>query len=125
MSKSILVVEDYLETIALFHDLLANEGFQVNLAETGEKALEMMRKHDFDLVLLDIMLPRVDGFSVCRMIKKPKPGKKAPIVIVVTALDIPDIGQKATEAGADEVILKPFDAAELLRLVNKYLCPPA
>jgi len=120
MSKSILIVEDYPETAEMLRTILEAEGYSISLAETGEKALEKVAEKRYDLILLDIMLPRIDGFEVCRRIKADPKTQSIP-VIAVTAFDVQDIVKKCTAAGADDVILKPFDVAKLLETIKKYL----
>ena len=118
MAKSILVVEDYPETLKLFEQVLATEGFSVRAVETGEKALDALAVKKFDLVLLDVMLPRIDGMEVCRRIKIAN--KKLPVV-AVTAFDVPDIVTRCKNAGFDDVVMKPFEPERLIDVVNKHL----
>lgn len=119
MGKSILAVEDYPETLELMKSIFQQEGYEVRTATTGEEALEEIAKHQFNLVLLDIMLPRIDGFDVCRRIKSSPKTKNLP-VIAVTAFDVPDIVNKCKLAGVDEVILKPFDPVNLVEMIKRY-----
>jgi len=118
MAKSILVVEDYPETLKLFEQILTGEGFSVKAVETGEKALDAIAHKKFDLVVLDVMLPRIDGMEVCRRIKLAH--KDLP-VIAATAFDVPDIISRCKSAGFDEVIMKPFEPDRLIAAVNKHL----
>jgi len=120
MSKSILIVEDFPETLKLLVSILERAGYEVRTAETGEEALESLSANKFDLVLLDIMLPRVDGFEVCRRIKSDPKTQEIPVV-ALTAFDVPDIVSKCAAAGTDDVILKPFDVDNLLKVIKKYL----
>ena len=108
------------DSAELMKDMLEMEGFNVEVAGTGEEALEKVSKHTFDGVVLDIMLPRVDGFEVCRRIKSNPTTAKMP-VICVTAFSVPDIKQKTKRVGAEEVILKPFEPADLLAAIRKYV----
>lgn len=118
MAKSVLIIEDYPETLDLLKALFVNEGYDVKIAVTGEAALEIAARDAFDVIILDIMLPRIDGFEVCRRIKANSKTKNIPVV-VVTAFDVPDIVKRCTAAGADEVVLKPFDPADLVSRVKK------
>jgi len=120
-SKSVLIVEDYPETLEMLRQILGAEGYQIKVAETGEKALQLFEHDDIDLVVLDIMLPRIDGFEVCRRIKNSQKGERIPVVVVVTAFDVPDIVKKCIAAGANDVILKPFDVLSLTQMMKKYL----
>ena len=120
MNKSILVVEDFPETLKLLSTILEQAGYEVKTAETGEDALEILSVNKFDLIVLDIMLPRVDGFEVCRRIKSDPKTQEIPVV-ALTAFDVPDIVSKCAAAGTDDVILKPFDVDNLLKVVKKHL----
>ncbi|MBU0502025.1 MAG: response regulator [bacterium] len=119
-AKSILVVEDYPETLELFKKLLEVEGYVVTPAASGEQALELVSHKSFDLIVLDIMLPRVDGFEVCRRTKADPKTKKIP-VIAVTAFDVPNIADRCQAVGANEVVLKPFEPGRLIAVLKKYL----
>ena len=120
MSKSILIIEDTLDTLELLRTLFEGEGYQVRTATTGEYALEALGKEKFEAVILDIMLPRIDGFEVLRRMKSNPKTRKIPI-IALTAFDVPRIVQKCREAGVDDTVLKPFDSTDLLARVNKVL----
>lgn len=120
MSKSILVVEDYPETLVMFQQIIETSGFEFKGVDTGEKALEAVANKEYSLILLDIMLPRVDGFEVARRIKANLKTKNIPIV-AVTAFDVPDIVDKCKAAGMDDVLLKPFEVDNLITIINKYL----
>lgn len=120
MAKSILIIEDYADTLKLLQVIFEKEGYEVRTAETGEQALEIISKRMFDLILLDIMLPRIDGFEVCRRIKSNPLTRNTP-VIAITAFDVPDIIKRCTAAGADDTLLKPFDRTDLLNMVKKHI----
>ncbi len=120
MPKTILIVEDTPETLALLKVLLESEAYGVVGAETGEDALRIIESEHIDLVILDIMLPRVDGFEVCRRIKSNPKNRGVP-VIAVTAFDVPNIVQMCKAAGADDVVLKPFDNQALLNKVKNLI----
>lgn len=120
MSSLILVVEDNRETLDALRALLDAEGFTVETSESGESAIEKVSMKKYDLVILDLMLPQVDGFEVCRRIKADARNKKTP-VLMLTAFDVPDIGKKSLEAGANDVALKPFEPDDLVARVKKLL----
>ncbi|MEA3493802.1 MAG: response regulator [Candidatus Margulisiibacteriota bacterium] len=120
MAKTLLLVEDMPESAELMKDMLEMEGYNVDVVGTGEEALERASNKEYDGMVLDIMLPRVDGFEVCRRIKaNPKTAKI--LVICVTAFSVPDIKQKTKKVGAEEVILKPFEPSDLLNAVRKHI----
>src|SRR3954465_6473740 len=88
---------------------LEDEGWQVEEAETGEEALEAFNRHPSDVVLIDIMLPGVDGFEVCRSVRRTS---DVPIVMVTARADTHDV-VAGLEAGADDYLTKPFAPKEL------------
>ncbi|MFA5183143.1 MAG: response regulator [Syntrophales bacterium] len=120
MPKAILVVEDYPETLVMDQQILESSGFEFKGVDTGEKALEAVANKEYSLILLDIMLPRVDGFEVARRIRANPKTKNIPI-IAVTAFDVPDIVEKCKAAGMNDVLLKPFEFNNLLTIINKHL----
>ena len=101
----ILIVEDNAEICGLLSDLLRNEGFAVSTAESGEKALEIFEKYGAKLVVLDIMLPGMDGFAVCRTIRE----KDNTPIISLSARDTREDKLSGLELGADDYMDKPCD----------------
>jgi two-component system, cell cycle response regulator len=120
MSKMLLIVEDNLGTLGVLKALFGAEGFEVETAESGERAIEKVSEKKYDLVILDLMLPQVDGFEVCRRIRADRMNAKTP-VIILTAFDVPNIVKKSTDAGANDVALKPFDNVDLVLRVKNLL----
>jgi two-component system, OmpR family, response regulator len=106
----ILVVEDELKMAGLLHRGLAEEGHAVDLAHTGDDAVWMAEAADYDAIVLDVMLPGIDGFEVCRRIREN--GVWAP-VLMLTALDGVEDRVAGLDAGADDYLPKPFSFAEL------------
>jgi DNA-binding response OmpR family regulator len=114
MSKErlkILLAEDDLNLGVLLVDYLETEGFDVKLCKDGELALKAFQGHSFDLCLLDIMMPKMDGFFLARGIRMKD--KKIP-VIFITAKSLKEDKLKGYGLGADDYITKPFDEEELL-----------
>ena len=114
MSKEklkILLAEDDLNLGMLLVDYLEIEGFEVKLCKDGELALKAFHTTSFDLCLLDIMMPKLDGFSLAKEIKAKD--KKIP-VIFITARSLKEDKLKGYDLGADDYITKPFDEEELL-----------
>jgi DNA-binding response OmpR family regulator len=107
----ILLAEDDLNLGALLSDHLASEGFEVQLCQNGEMALKAFRAGHFDLCLLDVMLPKMDGFSLARQIRALD--EKMPLIFI-TARSLKDDKLKGYGVGADDYITKPFDPEELL-----------
>ena len=107
----VLLVEDDLRMAAAVLRALRGEGMAVEVAPTGEAALAMARGTEFDAVLLDVMLPGIDGFEVCRRLRRA--GVWAP-VLMLTARDAVEDRVAGLDAGADDYVVKPFSLAELL-----------
>lgn len=115
MSKHIpliLIVDDDPYSRESAEALLMKEGYNLIFAENGFEAIELTRKHEPDLILLDIMMPQMDGFEVCCKIREDKTIAEVPIILV-TALDDKDSKITGLEAGADDFISKPYDRLEL------------
>ena len=116
MSK-ILIVEDDLSIQALLHDFIQEAGHSVTLASDGVEALAKYSEQDFDLVLLDIMLPKIDGYGVCEVIRQ----KSDVPVIMLTALDGEENQIRGLDLQADDYITKPFSMPVLLRKIAAVL----
>ena len=110
----ILIVEDNREIAELLRDFLRVENYTVSLAETGEKALSLYEKYGARLVVLDIMLPGIDGFEVCRKIREQE---NTPILIV-SAKDSKEDKLNGLILGADDYIEKPYDIDILLAKIS-------
>ena len=109
---TILIVDDQLTGRETLAALLGNQGYQLAFARDGAEALEQAMFLSPDLILLDVMMPGMDGFEVCRRIRA-TPEITDVSVIIVTALDDRDSRLQGIEAGADDYITKPFDRVEL------------
>jgi DNA-binding response OmpR family regulator len=107
----VLVVEDEHRMASHIGHALGEEGFAVDLAWDGEAGLERARTHDYDAIVLDLMLPRLDGLSVCRRLREE--GKRTP-VLMLSARDMIEDRVRGLDAGADDYLVKPFAIAELL-----------
>ncbi|MDE5909656.1 MAG: response regulator transcription factor [Lachnospiraceae bacterium] len=116
MSK-ILIVEDDLSIQALLHDFIQEAGHSVTLASDGVEALAKYSGQDFDLVLLDIMLPKIDGYGVCEVIRQ----KSDVPIIMLTALDGEENQIRGLDLQADDYITKPFSMPVLLRKIAAVL----
>jgi two-component system OmpR family response regulator len=107
----VLIVEDELRMASLIRRGLTNEGLAADVAARGADALWMAEAHDYDAVLLDVMLPDIDGFEVCRRLRAA--GVWAP-VLMLTARDSVEDRVAGLDSGADDYLVKPFSFAELL-----------
>ncbi|MBO1627134.1 DNA-binding response regulator [Bacillus cereus] len=110
MNKTVLLVEDERRLREIVSDYFRNEGFEVIEAEDGKQALELFAEHTIDLIMLDIMLPEIDGWSVCRRIRK----ESAVPIIMLTARSDEDDTLLGFELGADEYVTKPFSPKVLV-----------
>jgi len=117
MGRSILVVEDDHNIADLIQLYLVKEGFDVRLAADGGAAIEEFRDQEPDLVLLDIMLPVMDGWEVCRTIRE---SSQVPIIMLTAKSEVFDRIQ-GLEMGADDYIVKPFEMKELIARINAVL----
>jgi DNA-binding response OmpR family regulator len=117
---TILIVDDELTNVDILCQELDEEGYKLLTAYDGEDALIKVQEHQPDLVLLDVMMPKVDGFTVCRILKGS--GKTILIpVVLLTALRSHEDRVRGIEAGADDFISKPFDRVELLAKIRSLL----
>ena len=117
MSKRILIVEDEESIADLERDYLELSGFQVEVANDGETGLNKAMKEEFDLIILDLMLPGVDGFEICREVRSQK---NTPIIMVSAKKD--DIDKiRGLGLGADDYMTKPFSPSELVARVKAHL----
>ena len=117
MSSCILVVDDDVALAEMIGIVLQNEGFRVVFCSDGSQALAHFQEHNPDLVLLDVMLPGMDGFDVCRAIRRVS---DAPIVMLTARSDTSDV-VTGLEAGADDYVPKPFKPKELVARVRARL----
>ncbi len=106
-SEHVLVIEDEEDILALLHYNLIKEGFKVTCAQTGEDGLNAARAAHPDLILLDLMLPGIDGLEVCRSLKSDKATAAIPIVMLTAKGEEHDI-VTGLELGADDYVTKPF-----------------
>ena len=117
MGKKILIVEDETAIAELEKDYLELSGFEVAIASTGDVGLSRALKEDFNLVVLDLMLPGLDGFEICRQIREVK---NIPILMVSAKKD--DIDKiRGLGLGADDYMTKPFSPSELVARVKAHL----
>lgn len=119
-NKTILVVDDNAQNVELLTALMQAEGYEVVSAVDGLEALAQVATSPPDLILLDIMMPKLDGYAVCRRLKQEAPTRLIPVVLL-TALGAEDARIQGIEAGADDFITKPFSRTELKARVRSLL----
>jgi two-component system, OmpR family, alkaline phosphatase synthesis response regulator PhoP len=118
--KKILVVDDEPDLLETVRFPLEMEGYQVLVSSNGEDALNQARTEKPDLIILDLMLPKLDGYKVCRLLKFDERYKHIPILMLTAKTQEKDrlLGK---ETGADDYMTKPFDIDKLLEKVKLYL----
>lgn len=116
----ILCVDDEPVNLKILEAILVTRGYEVIKADNGEKGLEIIKGQNIDLVLLDVMMPRIDGFEVCRRIKEDDKFRHIPVVMI-TALTSKGDRIKGIEVGADDFMSKPFDHGEILARIKMLL----
>lgn len=120
MSYSVLVVDDEPNIVLSLKFLMAQMGLAVRVAQDGEAALEEVARERPDLILLDVMLPKCDGYEVCRKVKA-NPALSATRVVMLTAKGQDAEREKGLAAGADDYITKPFSNREVNDRVRFYM----
>ncbi len=119
-SFSILIVDDEPRNIQLLGSLLEKNNYDTEFAMNGKECLEWLTVKSFDLVLLDIMMPEMDGYEVCKKIKSDLASRHIPIIFLTAKSETDDL-VKAFEAGCSDFITKPFKSPELLVRIKKEL----
>ncbi len=120
MSKKVLIVDDNQDAIHILSAVLKRGGYTVSIAKNGAEAIEKVHQEHPALVLLDIMMPKMDGFEVCQEIKGNAETSGIPI-LMITARKDPESRKRGLEVGASEYLVKPIHPAEVLRKVQEYL----
>ena len=119
MSRSVLIVDDEPNIVLSLEVLMKRAGFEVRVARDGEAALKAIEKKVPDLVLLDVMMPKRDGYDICQMIRT-TPAWKDVRVIMLTARGREVEREKGMALGADDYITKPFSTRDLVGQVRKF-----
>jgi DNA-binding response OmpR family regulator len=120
MNKKVLLVEDEKNVILGVRTCLDAVGYQVEVVEDGEEALNAVRRELPDLMLLDLLLPKVDGFEVLKILKSDASTSSFPIIVLTAKAEDED-RQRALDLGADNYMTKPFKPQELWDLLRTYL----
>jgi DNA-binding response OmpR family regulator len=120
MDNKILIVDDIPKNIQMAMNILKDQGYKMFYAKSGEMALKLVNEHNFDLILLDIMMPDMNGFEVCGILKNEDKTKKIPIIFLSGKDSTQDIEQ-AYECGGIDYVVKPFVTIELITKANSYV----
>ncbi|MBE0650394.1 MAG: hybrid sensor histidine kinase/response regulator [Bacteroidales bacterium] len=119
-NRKILIVDDIPANIQILGNILSTQNFQIAYAQSGKQALSVIKHQKLDLILLDIMMPSMDGFEVCQILKSQKETAEIPIIFLTAKADMDSI-VKGFEVGGQDYITKPFNSAELLARVNTHI----
>ena len=120
MSSRILIVDDTQRNIQVLGTILREGGYQLNVAQDGQQALDSVERAKPDLILLDIMMPVMDGFETCKRLKANPDTAEIPIIFLTAKVEAEDI-VKGFDLGAVDYVTKPFNAAELFVRVDSHL----
>lgn len=123
MAKKIVLAEDEPQIARLIEFKLEKEGYQVTWKENGEEALKAIKADKPDLILLDVMMPVMDGYEVLRRLKEDESLKSIPVVMLTARAQERDV-VKGIDLGAEDYITKPFHPAELLSRVKRIVGKP-
>ncbi len=119
-NSSILIVDDNLSNLQLIGKLLAFTGYKVTLTESGEAALEIIRNDKPDLILLDLVMPGMDGLEVCKKLKNKSETCNIPVIFCTGNSELKDI-EKCFDAGGDDYTTKPIESHLVLNRIQTHL----
>jgi PleD family two-component response regulator len=117
---SILIVDDVPQDIQVIANIMQNEGYRMAFAQDGRTALKKVGEVIFDLILLDVVMPEMDGFDVCRILKESRNTMEIPVIFLTAKTEAEDIVH-GFEAGAVDYVTKPFNSSELLVRVRTHV----
>ncbi len=118
--QKIIIVDDIAKNIQVAASILQDYDLNISFADNGKKALDIIRSREIDLILLDIMMPEMDGFEVCRQLKEDKATAHIPVIFLTAKTDTESI-VKGFELGASDYVNKPFNPQELVARVKTHL----
>jgi CheY-like chemotaxis protein len=119
-NSRILIVDDTVKNIQVLGTILKQEGYQLNVAQNGKQALDVVKKVKPDLILLDVMMPEMDGFEACIHLKADPETADIPVIFLTAKIETEDI-VKGFDLGAVDYVTKPFNPTELLKRVDTHL----
>ena len=120
MAKKILFIEDEPDQIMMLQTRLEANGFQVISAPNGEEGIKKVREEKPDLILLDIVMPKMNGYEVCKCLKGNPNTSHIPI-IAVTASGAKELEEKCRSTGINDIVKKPYESADLLNKIKRLL----
>jgi DNA-binding response OmpR family regulator len=120
MGKKILIVEDERDVVDIVTIRLEAAGYECISAHDGQEGLEKVKSEEPDLVILDLMLPKIDGYKVCRLLKSDEKYRHIPIILFTAQAQKRDI-DAGKKSGADAYIVKPFEPQVLINKINELL----
>ncbi len=120
MSKRVLIIDDHKSWLSVLNSILLQSGFEVRIASTGIGGLKSAESETPDIILLDLMMPEVNGFDMCQKLRANTSLDNTPILIV-SALSSPEDQQKAFDLGANDFMIKPVHPIDLIRRMNELL----
>lgn len=118
--KKILIVDDVPKNIELAANILQTKNYNITFAKSGPIALEKVKSIDFDLILLDVMMPEMDGFEVCKILKEDEQTRDIPVIFLTARSETENV-VKGFELGAVDYVTKPFQTEELLARVKTHI----
>jgi CheY-like chemotaxis protein len=119
MAIRVLIVDDEIGIASAVQSRLEIEGHESVIVTDGQAAIEQVREEKPDLILLDVMIPKINGIEVCRALKKDPRTKDIPIIMLTVMNQVKDL-EAAFAAGANDYLNKPFQFAQLLAKIDKY-----
>lgn len=120
MTKKILVVDDEQDILKLIEKILSDAAYEIILAKNGDEMFELLQKSKPDLILLDVMMPGINGYEICHLLKNNSETAHIPVVML-TVLSGPQDASKGMSMGAEAYLAKPFDPDELGREIKRVL----
>lgn len=119
MGKKILVVDDEVRIVDLVTSMLTKHGYDVVSASDGEEALDQVREQRPDLVLLDIMMPKMDGTTVAEELRSRRETERLPVVFLTSLVEDAELQQEGDEIGGHLFLAKPFNLPDLLSVIDR------
>ena len=116
----VLIADDNPQGVELLEAYLSGCDYEIRTAADGEETLQQVRDFGPDLILLDIMMPKISGFEVCKRLRQ-EPATRAIAILMITALDQPSDIEKAVDAGTDDFVTKPINKSELMLRIRSLL----